>query len=105
MYQIIFDTWDISKFNGHCQIDVRIYGYWSHAPISLLIHKNSENTPIKYKLTHSSGGRDSFEKTPITDAQAERYFGTALIMAADLLEKIQMELETSENTYPTILND
>jgi hypothetical protein len=94
--------------HGNIRFPVRVFGYWSHDPITVYINRKSswytdgdvekrEPAVWKAEVSHSSGGRDTDKLE--SDTQAARNFGQAIIHAADLAEEFLSRTEEFEELF------
>lgn len=82
-----YDINEIGR-NGHGSIRVSVVGYWSGESITAYIDRGySDEKSWKFKIGHSSGGRDT--KEVASDIEASRNFGAAMIALADVLDSLQ----------------
>lgn len=85
--------------SGMNSISCKVKGYWSNDSISLYVRRdlfgNSRNWTVQ--ISHSSGGRDT--KEVVSDTEAARYFGEALIAMCNLGDEILKHKDVLEANY------
>lgn len=74
-------------------ISIKVKGYWSHSSITVYARANlfGEKGTWDFSISHSSGGRDKDEVEG--DAQAARYFAEGMILAAEIVEELQSNVD------------
>ncbi len=93
------ETIDSMARQGYICVPFRVFGYWSHDPITLYVQRKwfGKEGTWEAALSHSSGGRDTDQVE--NDLDAATNFGVAMIIAAGEGKRLAVNVTRYEKLY------